>query len=113
DRFIFTGFLRGEELNQIYAAADLYVMPSVSEPFGLTPLEANLSGAPALVSKQTGSGEIMTHTLKCDFWDTDEMANQVVSVLQHPELYQALKTNGFAQAKSNNWQKAAQKLIGI
>ena len=113
DRFIFTGFLRGEELNQIYAAADLYVMPSVSEPFGLTPLEANLSGAPALVSKQTGSGEIMTHTLKCDFWDTDEMANQVISVLQHPELYRALKENSFSQARTNSWQKAAQKLIGV
>jgi len=111
DRFIFTGFLRGEELNQIYRAADLYVMPSVSEPFGITPLEADLNGTPILISKQAGVGEILNHALKCDFWDTDEMANQVVSVLENPDLHRTLQHNGYAEAASHDWNKAAQKCV--
>jgi glycosyltransferase involved in cell wall biosynthesis len=111
DRFIFTGFLRGEELNEVYRAADLYVMPSVSEPFGITPLEANLNGTPVLISKQTGAGEILSHALRCDFWDTDEMANQALAVLEHRSLHDTLRENGRAETRSIDWNKAAEKCI--
>lgn len=113
DRFIFTGFLRGEESAAMYAAADLFVMPSVSEPFGITPLESYMNGTPVLISKQSGAAEVLTHALKCDFWDVDEMANQVVSVLEHPELHKTLAENGHSQTRTIDWDKAARKCANI
>lgn len=110
-RFIFTGFLRGEDLNSVYRSADIYIMPSVSEPFGITPLEAVANGAPALISKQAGVAEVLTHTLRVDFWDTDEMANKVVSALKHESLRKTLGENSKEELKRINWNEAAQKCI--
>ena len=113
DRFLFPGFLRGDELNQIYRAADLYILPSVSEPFGITPLEALAVGTPVLVSKQSGVAEVLNHALKVDFWDIDEMASQVLSVLEHPVLREALAQNGEREARAVTWSRAAQKCLAI
>jgi glycogen synthase len=74
DRVIFAGFLRGNDLSRLYQMADLYVMPSVSEPFGITSLEALANGTPILVSRQSGVGEMISHCLKVDFWDVDQIA---------------------------------------
>jgi glycosyltransferase involved in cell wall biosynthesis len=111
--FIFTGFLRGEEFHQVYRAADVYVMCSVSEPFGLIPLESILCGAPVLISKQTGVGEILNHALKSDFWDIDDMADKVLAVLKHPSLKKELLSHSTREAKATTWEKAAQKCLDL
>lgn len=113
DKVFFAGFLRDAELMRVYKMADLYVMPSVSEPFGLTPLEALMSGTPVLISKQSGVSEVVTHALKVDFWDIDEMANQIVSVLTHSSLRKTLAENGSADIARLSWQKSAQKCLAI
>ena len=113
DRVLFTGFLRGAELQKIYNLADLFVMPSVSEPFGLTALESVVNGTPVLVSKQTGVSEVLTHVLTADFWDTDEMASKILAVLNYDSLSITLLENGQAQARSINWKSAAQKCVSI
>lgn len=113
NKIFFTGFLRGDELNKIYQAADLYVMPSVSEPFGITPLESLANGSPVIVSKQSGVAEILSHVLKADFWDVDDMANKIISVLQHDSLQENLKFNGHQEAKRVSWRKPAQQCVDI
>lgn len=111
--FLFPGFLRGEELNQIYQSADLYVLPSVSEPFGITPLEALSNGTPVLVSKQSGVAEVISHALKVDFWDVDEMANQIIAVLKHKALPKTLLKHARQELPQLTWQAAAQKCVKI
>ncbi len=111
--FLFPGFLRGEELNQVYQAADLFILPSVSEPFGITPLEALANGAPVLVSKQSGVAEVLTHALKVDFWDLEEMANKIVSVLRHPPLQTTLRSYGGREVKKVSWRAAASKCLAV
>jgi glycosyltransferase involved in cell wall biosynthesis len=113
DRFIFTGFIRGEALKTVYRAADIYIMPSVSEPFGLTPLEAMIQNTPVLISHQTGVSEVINHALKANFWDVDDMTNKVVSVLRNPSLQQCLRSNGKIEVSRVNWHKASDKLISL
>ncbi len=107
-RVFFAGFVRGAELDRLYLAADLYVLPSVSEPFGITPLESLASGTPVLISKQSGVSEVIANALKVDFWDIDEMANKIVSVLRYAPLRHQLKVAGRSDALKQTWQKAAQ-----
>jgi glycosyltransferase involved in cell wall biosynthesis len=113
DKVIFAGFLRGEELAAVYQVADLYVMPSVSEPFGITPLESLAHGTPVLISKQSGVSEVLTHALKADFWDTEDMADKIISVLDHGVLYENLKENGWREVAKNSWKKAAIKCVDL
>ena len=113
DKMIFTGFLRGEEKDRLYQAADLYVMPSVSEPFGITPLESIANGTPVLVSKQSGVSEVIEHSLKVDFWDTDEMANKIIAVLEHKSLKNVLIDESSKELKGINWEKAAEKCFSV
>ena len=89
--------------------ADLYVMPSVSEPFGIAPLEAISHDVPAIISKQSGVAEVLTHVLKVDFWDVQEMANKIVAVLRHPPLQTALRTKAGFEVKHLSWQDAAKQ----
>ncbi len=113
DHVLFAGFIRGQMLTQAYHAADLFVMPSVSEPFGITALEAVASGTPAIISKQSGVSETLGHILKVDFWDVEETANQIVSVLNYPSLHRALRDNGKKEVKNVSWQAAAAKTIDV
>ncbi len=113
DKVIFAGFLRGEELKSIYASADLYVMPSVSEPFGITPLESLANGTPVLISKQSGVSEALTHALKADFWDIDDMTDKIISVLDHSSLQENLRENGRREAGKLTWAEAARKCLEI
>jgi glycosyltransferase involved in cell wall biosynthesis len=113
DKVMFTGFLRGDEKNMIYQAADVYVMPSVSEPFGITPLEAIANGTPVLVSKQSGVSEVLNNVLKVDFWDIDDMADKILAVLKHKSLTSDLKKESSKELPNINWEKAAEKCIGI
>jgi glycosyltransferase involved in cell wall biosynthesis len=111
--FIFCGFLRGEELATIYRDSDIYVMPSVSEPFGLLPLEVMISDTPVLISKESGVSEIISCVLKSNFWDIDDMADKVISVLRHKKLQNHLSVNGREEVKAIHWKKAAQSLISL
>ena len=113
DRVIFTGFVRGQELDALYQSADLYVLPSVSEPFGITPLESLVNGTPVIVSYQSGVAEVLRHALKVDFWDTEELANQIIAVLRHPALYQTLKQYGGEEVKKVTWTAAAAKCLDL
>jgi glycosyltransferase involved in cell wall biosynthesis len=113
DRFIFTGFLRGDERDRVYQAADLYVMPSVSEPFGLTALEAITNGTPVLVSKQSGVSEILKNALKVDFWDINEMANKILAVLSYDALPDDLKKEGGREIKNFSWSNSADKVLEV
>ncbi|HEY4476781.1 MAG TPA: glycosyltransferase family 4 protein [Candidatus Paceibacterota bacterium] len=113
DRVIFTGFLRGPELDALYQSADLYVLPSVSEPFGITPLESLVNGTPVIISYQSGVAEVLRHALKVDFWDTEELANQIITVLRHPPLHRTLKQYGHEEVQKVTWTAAAQKCLGL
>ena len=108
-KVLFTGFLRGEDVRKVYEMADLYVMPSVSEPFGLAPLEALNHDIPVLISKQSGVSEVLTHVLKADFWDVNEIANKIVAVLKYPPLQIALKEHGNFEVRKLKWEDAAEK----
>jgi len=110
DRVFFAGFARGEERDALYRNADLFVLPSVSEPFGLTPLESLMHGTPVLISKQSGVSEVLTHALKADFWDTDEMTNKILAILGDSTLHRQLRENGFNEAMKTTWQRAAEKV---
>ncbi len=113
DNFLFAGFLRGKELTALYQSADLFVMPSVSEPFGLTAIESLQCGTPILISRQTGVGESLSHCLKVDFWDTKEMAAKILAVLQYKELGQCLSEFGKREASKFSWEKSAEQCLNI
>jgi glycogen(starch) synthase len=106
-KVLFTGFLRGGDVERVFKMADLYVMPSVSEPFGIAPLEAMSHDVPVLISKQSGVSEILNHALKVDFWDTNEMANKIVAVLKHPPLASTLRQHGSFEVRQLSWLDAA------
>ena len=114
EHVLFAGALWDEERDRMYRAADLYVMPSVSEPFGLTPLEALIKGdTPVIISKQSGVSEVLKHALTVDFWDIDEMANKIIAVLGNGALSKELSTNGRKEAFGITWHKAASKVVEI
>jgi glycosyltransferase involved in cell wall biosynthesis len=114
DRVEFTGFLRGGEVDRAYREAGVYVMPSVSEPFGLTALEAVRNGLPVIVSKTSGVAEILRRgSLKVDFWDTELMARMIVSVLRNPALAEMLRREGTAEARGATWDEAARKCVEV
>lgn len=107
---IFTGFQRGKNWRDSFAIGDLFVMPSVSEPFGLTPLEAAGYGTPSLISKQSGVAEVYRNCLKVDYWDVDEMANQIVAVVENEGLRDELHKNALMEYKQLSWGPAAKRL---
>lgn len=108
-KVLFTGFLRGKDIERVFSIADLYVMPSVSEPFGIAPLEAMSHDVPVLISRNSGVSEVLTHALKCDFWDVDEMANKIIAVLRHSPLSHALRDGGRFELRRITWDGAAEK----
>lgn len=104
---LFAGFLKGDEIARAYAEADLYVMPSVSEPFGITPLEAIRQGTPVLISKQSGISEVIRNALRVDFWDIDEMANKVIAALEYPALHETLREQSARELEKMSWYDRA------
>jgi glycogen synthase len=108
---IFTGFQRGKRWRDAYAIGDLFVMPSVSEPFGLTPLEAAGYGTPSLISRQSGVSEVIQNCLKIDYWDVREMANQITAVVQNDGLRDELHANIYKEYVRLSWHDAAHKLV--
>ncbi|MFM9956716.1 MAG: glycosyltransferase [Phycisphaerales bacterium] len=110
-KVLFTGFLRGKDVARVFRMADCYVMPSVSEPFGIAPLEAISHDTPVIISKQSGVSEVLTHALKVDFWDIHEMANKIIAVLKHPPLSQTLREHGQFEVRRLTWEGAAEKCL--
>jgi len=112
-KVLFTGFLRGEDVQKIYKMADLYVMPSVSEPFGIAPLEALNNDVPVIISKQSGVSEVLMHALKVDFWDVNEIANKIIAVLKYPPLETTLRNHGSFEVRKLRWKDSAAKCVKI
>jgi glycosyltransferase involved in cell wall biosynthesis len=112
-KVLFTGFLRGDDVDRVFRMADLFVMPSVSEPFGLVPLEALRNDVPVIISKQSGIAEVLNHALKVDFWDTNEMANKIVAVLRHPPLQATLREHGHFEVRRLSWEEAARQCCDV
>lgn len=108
-RFIFPGKYTKEEGERLMNMADVFVMPSVSEPFGLVPLEAMIQKTPAIISKQSGVSEVITHALRTDFWDVHQLANKILSVLQYSALHEQLSEYGHQEVQTKTWDPAAKK----
>ena len=112
-KVLFTGFLQHKDVERVFKMADLYVMPSVSEPFGIAPLEAMSHDVPVIISKQSGVSEVLNHVLKVDFWDVDEMANKIVAVLTRPPLANMLREHGAFEVRKLSWCDAAKRCVEI
>lgn len=110
DKFHFTGFLRGQEVQKMFALSDVYVMPSISEPFGISPLEAMQTNVPSIISKQSGCAEILSYALKTDFWDVDAMADAIYGLLNYPALAQLAARCGYEEVNALKWTAAAAKV---
>jgi glycogen(starch) synthase len=113
ESFRFPGFLRGAEVERAFSTADVYVMPSVSEPFGIAPLEAMSYDRPVIVSKQSGVSEVLRNALKVDFWDVDKIASQIVALLELPELRAVIVERAREEIRHIHWDAAAEKLVPI
>lgn len=110
---LFAGFQRGKKWRDAYGVADLFAMPSISEPFGLTALEAIGYGTPVLISRQSGVSEMILNALKVDFWDINDMANKMTAVVQNDVLRDELYKNAYSEYQSHSWDDSADKLVGI
>ena len=113
DRFHFTGFLNKQKVNELLSMTDIYCMPSVSEPFGLSALEAAQFNIPAVISKQSGVAEVMQGALKADFWDVNKMAEHIVKLCEDDELYQRTVEQSAQDIKNSTWDTAAEKVVRI
>jgi glycogen(starch) synthase len=113
DRFHFTGFLKGDDVYRMYAMSDLYVMPSVSEPFGITSLEALQSGVPVIISKQSGVSEVIKHAIKVDFWDVDWLADAIYAALNYKGIKEMMINRGTKEAMNLKWTDTARKIRDI
>ncbi len=112
-RFHFTGFLRGENVDRMFAMSDVYVMPSVSEPFGISPLEAMRSNVPVVISKQSGVAEVLQHALKVDFWDIDAMADAIYALLRYNSLSSVFSKYGAHEVENLKWENAARLIKDV
>jgi glycosyltransferase involved in cell wall biosynthesis len=113
DRFHFPGFQKGKQVYEMLKASDVYIMPSVSEPFGISPLEAMQMGVPSIISKQSGCAEILSNVIKTDYWDIDAMADAINAIVSYPALYHQLREDGLAEVAQITWDKAGKKVIDI
>ena len=113
DKMHFPGFLKGKQVTQMLADSDVYMMPSVSEPFGISPLEAMQVGTPSIISKQSGCAEILDHAIKTDYWDIDAMADAIYAIVEYPAIYQTLSKEGRDEVNRITWDKAGLKVRTI
>ena len=113
DRFHFTGFLRGKDVQKMFALSDVYIMPSVSEPFGISPLEAMRTNVPSIISHQSGAAEILKYAFKVDFWDVDAMADCIFGLLKYPALSSFAAKQGYDEVNRLKWNVATAKLKTI
>ncbi|MBA7589192.1 D-inositol-3-phosphate glycosyltransferase [subsurface metagenome] len=112
-KFHFTGFLRGDDVYRMFSLTDVYVMPSVSEPFGISPLEAMRSNVPVIISRQSGVSEILRHAVKVDFWDIDAMADAIYGILNYNALSEMFKKYGKEEVDDLKWENSAIKVRDV
>ncbi|MCF1752837.1 glycosyltransferase family 4 protein [Mariniradius sediminis] len=112
-KFHFTGFLKGKDVDDMYAISDVYVMPSVSEPFGIAPLEAVRHNTPVIISKQSGVAEVLRNAIKIDFWDVDGMADAIFGLLHYESIAKMFKELGSEELKKLKWEHVAAKLVTV
>lgn len=112
-RVVFSGFVSREEGDRLYRMADLFVMPSVSEPFGIVPLEAIRQGTPVIVSRQSGVSEVLKNALKVDFWDTEDLAAKIIAALTYRDLHQELRSRSAMEISGYSWDAPAQQCIDL
>ena len=113
DRFHFTGFLRGEDVHKMFQLSDVYVMPSVSEPFGISPLEAMRSNVPVIISKQSGVAEVLDYAIKVDYWDVEALADAMYALIQYPALSHMFAQQGLKEVTNLKWNDAAAKIKAV
>lgn len=113
DRFHFTGFMKGKQVYEVLKASDVYVMPSVSEPFGISPLEAMQCGVPTIISKQSGCAEILDYAIKVDYWDIEALADAMYSIISYPAMAEFLKVEGKKEVDEIKWEYAGRKVRAI
>ncbi len=113
DRFHFTGFLRGDDVDKMFQLSDVYVMPSVSEPFGISPLEAMRSNVPVIISKQSGVAEVLDYAVKVDYWDVDAMADAIYGLVTYPVLNKMFSEKGLEEVTRLKWNNAAAKIKDV
>lgn len=113
DRFHFPGFMRGKQVYECYKNSDVFVMPSVSEPFGIAPLEAMQCGTPSIISKQSGCGEILSKVIKVDYWDVYAMADAIYSICNNPSLFNYLQREGYKEVEGITWSKVGDKIYNL
>ncbi len=113
DRFHFTGFLRGDDVQKMFQLSDVYVMPSVSEPFGISPLEAMRSNVPVIISKQSGVAEVLDYAVKVDYWDVDAMADAIYGLIKYPALAKMFSSKGLEEVTGLKWNNAAAKIKSV
>ena len=113
DKFSFTGFLKGDDVYRMFALSDVYVMPSVSEPFGISPLEALQSSVPVIISRQSGVAEILKHAMKVDFWDTHAMADAIYGILNYPALHTVFSKHGKTEVDKMKWETSAKHVRNV
>ena len=113
DRFHFTGFLRGDDVHKMFQLSDVYVMPSVSEPFGISPLEAMRSNVPVIISKQSGVAEVLDYAVKVDYWDVDAMADAIYGLITYPSLNKMFAEKGLEEVTHLKWNNAAAKIKAV
>jgi len=113
DKFHFTGFLKGRQVHEMLAESDVYIMPSVSETFGISPLESMQVGTPSIISKQSGCAEILTHAIKTDYWDIDAMADAIYAIVKYPAMYDSLRKLGKEEVDNISWYDAGLKVRAI
>ncbi len=110
DKFHFTGFLKGDDVGRMFGLSDVYVMPSVSEPFGISPLEAMRSNVPVIISKQSGVAEVLEYAVKVDYWDVDAMADAIYALVKYPALSRMFSSKGLEEVTGLKWDNAAAKV---
>ena len=113
DRFHFPGFMRGKQVYEAFADSDVYVMPSVSEPFGISPLEAMQCGVPSIISKQSGCAEILDKCIKTDYWDINAMADAMYSICTNESLHEYLKVEGKNEVDQITWEKVGKRIYDV
>ena len=110
DRFHFTGFLKGDDVHKMFQLSDVYIMPSVSEPFGISPLEAMRANVPSIISKQSGVAEVLDYAVKVDYWDVDAMADAIYGLITYPALSKMFAQKGLEEVTNLKWNDAAKKV---
>jgi glycosyltransferase involved in cell wall biosynthesis len=113
ENILFHGFYNREEANLFFTMADVFVMPSVLEPFGIVPLEAMAKGTPTIITNQSGISEVLNNTFKIDFWDIDEMAHKILALIKYEPLHREMRENGYNEVDKFNWNIPAEKIVNI